>query len=182
MKLAASFVVALAGCAAASSQQAAEVFLIPAVDSSTPPALIPSLARLLLLHRLSPNGRGLSSTDIPPGIDTERAVSILNQFGKATAPLFADEHVDPPSQLVLMLDGMNDKQMKELRKALDATPTFTIADPPASEAHKDLIEMDLRRAGAADGNRCSIQQVLNPLEECWDGKQSAIAKHDIYEV
>jgi hypothetical protein len=181
MKLTAGVIAALVGCAAA-AQQSAEVFIVPATDASSPPAITPSLARLLLLQRLVPSSQGLSLNDIPNGVDSDYAVSLINRFGKATPPLFSDAEASEPSQLVLMLDNMNDEQMKELRKALDMSPSFTIADPPSDKAHRDLMELDFYTAGVADGSRCSIQQVLNPLERCWGGKRSAAAKFSVKEV
>lgn len=181
MKLTAGFIAALAGCVAA-AQQSAQVFIVPASDASSPPALTPSLARLLLLQRLAPSGKGLSLNDIPNGVDAGHAVSLINRFGKATPALFSDDRASEPSQLVLLLDGMDDKEMKGLRKALGMSPSFTIADPPSEKAHRDLMELDFYSAGAANGNKCSIQQLVNPLESCWDGKRSAAAKYSVKEV
>ncbi|KAK2594266.1 hypothetical protein QQS21_008045 [Conoideocrella luteorostrata] len=181
MKLTAGIVAAIAGCATA-AQQSAEVFIVPAIDAASPPAVTPGLARLLFLQRLSSNGRGLNQHDIPNGVDTEKAVSFLNRYGKTTPTLFSDGESSQPSQLILMLDEMSDKHMKELRKGLGMSPSFTIADPPADKAHKDLIELDiLYRTGVADGNKCSVQQVSNPIEDCWDGKASAVAKYSANE-
>lgn len=180
MKLTVGLITALAGCAAA-AQQSAEVFIVPARDASSP-SITPSLARLLLLQQLAPEGRGLSLNDIPNGIDVDHAVSLINRFGKATPPLFSAGESNAPSQLVLMLDSMNDKQMKDLRKALGMKPSFTIADPPADKAHRDLMELDFYRAGVVDGSKCSVQQLANPLEKCWGGKRSAAAKFSVKEV
>ncbi|EFY88726.1 hypothetical protein J3458_002222 [Metarhizium acridum] len=180
MKLTAGLITAFAGYVAA-AQQSAEVFIVPTGDASSPPAITPSLARLLLLQRLAPSGRGLSLHDIPNGVGTEHAVSLINRFGKDIPPLFSDGQATEPSQLVLMLESMDDKQMKGLRKALGMSPSFTIADPPSGKAHRDLMELDFYRAGVADGSKCSIQQVVNPLESCWAGKRSAAAKFSIKE-
>ncbi|KAG6041649.1 hypothetical protein E4U41_003087 [Claviceps citrina] len=182
MKLNAGLIAALAGCAAA-VQQSAEVFIVSKHGASSPPAVTPSLARLLFLQRLASNGRGFAQQDIPSGIDTANAVSFLTRFGKPIPPLFSAGETNEPNQLVLMLDRLSDSHMKELRKILNSSPSFTIADPPADKTHKDLIELDFRHAlGVADGNRCSIQQVANPMEHCWDGKHSAVARYSVNEV
>ncbi|GAO15707.1 uncharacterized protein UV8b_01568 [Ustilaginoidea virens] len=180
MKLSAGLLAVLVGCAAA-SQPHAEVFILPAIDTSSPPAITPSLARLLLLQRLASSGQEPSLQDVPNGVDSENAVSLLNRFGKSIPPLFSGAKTSRPSQLVLMLENMNKEQMGELRKALGMSPALTIADPPADTSHKDLVELDLYRVGALDGNKCSVQQVANPLENCWGGKHSAVARYRISE-
>lgn len=179
MKLNAGLAVALASCAAA-SQQSADVYIVPCADASSPPAVTPSLARLLFLQRLASNGQGYLQHDIPNGIDPENAVSFLNRFGKSTPQLFSAGASNQPSQLVLMLDEMDGSHMKELRKALGVSPSFQIANPPANKAHNDLIELDLlHKSDAADGNKCSIQQIANPTEDCWNGKSAAVAKYSV---
>ncbi|QPG95038.1 hypothetical protein C2857_007533 [Epichloe festucae Fl1] len=179
MKLIAGLIAALAGCATA-AQQSAEVYIVSRGDVSSPPAVTPSLARLLILQRLASNGQGFLQYDIPDGVDTEKAMSFLNRFGKSIPSLFSAGETTLPNQLVLMLDVMSDSHMKELRKALSISPSFTIADPPADRAHKELIELDLiDKLGVADGNKCSIQQIANPMENCWNGKSSVVAKYSM---
>ncbi|KAG5950760.1 hypothetical protein E4U53_004459 [Claviceps sorghi] len=181
MKLNTGLVAALAGCAAA-ARPSAEVYIVPNNDASSPPAVTPGLARLLFLQRLASNGRGLTQHDIPSSVDAANAVSFLDRFGKPTPPLFSAGESNQPSQLVLMLDRMSDSHMEELRKTLGTSPSFTIADPPANEAHKDLMALDfLSRPGVADGNQCSIQQIANPMEGCWNGKSSAVARYSVSE-
>lgn len=182
MKLTAGLIATLAGCAAA-AQPDAEVYLVPAREaSSTTPSLSPSLARLVLLQRLAPIGHGPSLHDVPKGVDTEEAVSVMNRFGKAPPTLFADSSDDEPSQLVMMLEGMTREQIKELGHALERKPEFTIPDPPSSKAHDDLVTLDFHNAGVTNGNNCDMRQVVNPLEECWNGKRSAVAKYNVKKV
>ncbi|PNY28282.1 endoplasmic reticulum membrane protein [Tolypocladium capitatum] len=179
MKLTAGLIAALAGCAAA-APPAAEVYLVPAREaSSTTPSISPGLARLILLQRLAPIGHGPSLDDVPKGVDTHAAVSVMNRFGKPSPPLFVDSSDGEPSQLVIMLDGMTEEQIKELGHALERKPDFMISDPPSSKAHDDLVEIDFHNAGVTNGNNCDVRQVVNPLEECWNGKQSAIAKYNV---
>ncbi|KAG8418616.1 hypothetical protein J3459_012219 [Metarhizium acridum] len=94
MKLTAGLITAFAGYVAA-AQQSAEVFIVPTGDASSPPAITPSLARLLLLQRLAPSGRGLSLHDIPNGVGTEHAVSLINRFGKDIPP--CSQTAKPPN-------------------------------------------------------------------------------------
>ncbi|KAG6115581.1 hypothetical protein E4U13_002638 [Claviceps humidiphila] len=178
MKLNAGLIAVLSGCAVA-AQLSAEVYLVSKHDdASSPPAVTPSLARLLFLQRLASNGRGFVLEDVPSGLNVANAVSFLNQFGKPTPPLFSVGETNRPNQLVLMLDSLSDEHMKKLRKTLGTSPSFTITDPPADSAHKDLIELDfLHKSGVADGNQCSIQQIANPKGDCWNGKSSAVAKY-----
>ncbi|POR31670.1 Putative endoplasmic reticulum membrane protein [Tolypocladium paradoxum] len=179
MKLTAGLIVTLAGCAAA-TQPDAEVYLVPAREaSSTTPSISPSLARLVLLQRLAPIGQGPSLHDVPKGVGTQEAVSVMNRFGKVSPPLFVDCIDGEPSQLVMMLEEMTEKQMKELGHALERKPEFTIFDPPSSKAHDDLVKTDFHNAGVTNGNNCDMRQVVNPLEECWNGKQSAVAKYNV---
>ncbi|KAG5994516.1 hypothetical protein E4U43_003216 [Claviceps pusilla] len=181
MKLNPGLIVALAGCAAA-VQSAAEVYIVPNTDASSPPAVTPGLARLLFLQRLASNGRGFTAQDIPSDIDAANAISFLHRFGKPTPPLFSVGKTNQPNQLVLMLDNMDDSHMQELRKTLSTSPSFTIADPPADFAHKDLMAPDfLFRSGVADGNKCSVQQISNPMEGCWNDKSSAVARYSVNE-
>ncbi|KAG6009133.1 hypothetical protein E4U21_003202 [Claviceps maximensis] len=181
MKLNTGLIAALAGCAAA-VRPSAEVYIVPNNDGSSPPAVTPSLARLLFLQRLASNGRGLNEQDIPGGIDSANAIAFLNRFGKSTPALFSAGDSNQPNQLVLMLNSMSDADMQELRKSLSTSPSFTIAEPPADTAHEDLMALDfLSRTGVADGNKCSIQQIANPMEACWNGKSSAVARYSVKE-
>lgn len=181
MKLTAGLLAAITGCVAA-AHPSAEAYLVPARDTSSPPAITPSLARLLLLQHLSPSGRGLSSNDIPNGVDSETAVSLITRFGKSTPPLFSDGDASEPSQLVLMLENMSEKDMKQLRKALNVRPSFTISDPPSEKAHSELVELDFYNAGVANGNKCTPQQVISKEESCWEGRRSAVAKYSVTKV
>lgn len=184
MKLTAGLLAALAGCAAAAAPPAAEVFLVPTreASSSKTPSMSRSLARLVLLQRLAPTGQGPSVHDIPTNTDVDAAVSAMNTFGKPPPALFANGASEPPSQLVMMLEGMTEEQIQSVGRQFKTKPAFTIADPPSSNAHDELIRIDFSRAGVSNDNRCSVQQVVNPLEECWGGKQAAVAKFDVKKV
>ena len=182
MKLATGLVAALAGCASA-AQQSAEVYMLSSRDTSSksPQSLTPSLARLLLLQRLAPTDKKLSVHDIPNGVEIESVVSLINNYGRETRPLFAGA-ADEPSQLVVMVESLSDKEMKQMRKAINKRSSLTIEDPPADKEHQALLELDFYRAGVADGNKCSLAQVADPKDNCWGGKQSAVAKYNTKDV
>lgn len=182
MKLCAGLLAASCGLAIA-AQPAAQVYLVPAREtSSSPPSLSPGLARLVLLQRLAPSGQGPSLRDATEKTDISEAVSALSRFGKAPPPLFADDSNGQPSQLVMMLDGISEEQIKELGRVLGTGPAFKIPDPPSAEAHDELVKVDLVGTGAIDAGGCGMQQIANPLEGCWEGRRAAFAKLKINEV
>ncbi|KYK57473.1 hypothetical protein DCS_04483 [Drechmeria coniospora] len=178
MKLTVGLVAALAGFSSA-LQPTAQVYIIPAREASAaPPSLSPGLARLVLLQRLAAIGQGPSINDVPNDANTEDAVSAMTRFGKTSPVLFGGENNGEPSQLVMMLDEMTEQQMEDLGRAFDMKPAFTITDPPSSNAHEELVTVDFRIAGITDVNQCSLREIANPLEECWNGKQAAVAKYN----
>ncbi|KAM4058620.1 arsenate reductase [Hirsutella rhossiliensis] len=179
MKLCAGLIAASCGLAVA-AQPAAQVYLVPAREaSSSTPSLSPALARLVLLQRLAPRSQGPSLRDADEQADIAEAVSALNRFGKASPPLFADDDNGEPSQLVMMLDGMSEEQIKDLGRALGTRPAFTIPEPPSAKAHDELVKVDLVGTGATNAGDCDMQQVANPLEGCWKGRRAAFAKFDV---
>ncbi|PHH67319.1 hypothetical protein CDD81_82 [Ophiocordyceps australis] len=181
MKLCAGLSAAFAGLVAAA--QNADVYIVPAPDVSTsasaPTRLSPSMARLVLLQRLSPGGRGPYISDFPKDTDLEQIVSIVSRFGKAPPPLFARSGTHDSSQLVVMLEEMSVAQMDEAARAFKTQPTFSIPNPPGGQAHDDLIKTDLRSLGVVNGNECSMAQAFNPLDECWSGKQAAVVRYKV---
>lgn len=183
MKLNLGLAAALAGFAAA-AQQAAEVYIISngAPESTSTPSISPSLARLILLQRLAPAGKGPSTADIPDGADAESVVDLMNQFGKEPLSLFGEGEPVSPRQLVVMLEGLTDEQIKEMGKALDTKPAFTIADPPSSSAHDKLVKGDFYNAGVAKEHKCLVGEVTNPFaDHCWSG-MSTVAKYNVQKV
>lgn len=181
MKLTIGLSVALASFVAA-AQQAAEVYILPTTQSASTTNVTPSLARLILLQRLASNGKGLSSHEIPDTVAPEDAVALINKYGKAPEKLFSNEQDVSPSQLVIMLEGMTEEQMKELGIAIEAQPAFTIANPPSSDAHDNLIKNDFYNVGVTNEHGCLLDQITNPFEEaCWSGK-STVAKYDVSKV
>jgi hypothetical protein len=182
MKLTLGLVAALAGCAAA-AQQAAEVYILPgASQSSTVPSVSRSLARLILLQRLAPAGKGPSTAEIPNGSDAENVVSLISKFGKEPVPLFGQGETLAPSQLVVMLEGLHDDQIKTLGRSFKSGPSFTISDPPSAHANEKLISNDVYNVGVTNDHKCSIKKLSNPFDKnCWSGK-SAVAKYNVQKV
>ncbi|KAI9172169.1 endoplasmic reticulum membrane protein [Paramyrothecium foliicola] len=176
MKLSAGITAALVGCAAA-AQQAAQVYMLPSPKTTSSPAISRSVARLILLQRLAPAGKGPSIKDLPNDADAEEVVALLNDYATTGSSLFSDSE-SSPSQLVVMLEGMTEEQIKEAGDAFDA-PAFTVSDPPSASAHDKLFKLDFYNAGATKEHKCSLSQVANPTEEqCWSGK-AAVARYDI---
>lgn len=184
MKLTVGLAAALAGYAAA-AQQAATVYQLstqPSTSSKTTPSLSPSLARLVLLQRLSSLRNSPSSKDFPNGVGSDEVVSTLRQFGKTVTPLFGEESKQEPSQLVLMLEDMTPKQIKEMGKAMKIQPAYTIPTPPSASAHGDLVKFDFYNVGVTNEHQCTVDEVVNPLEEkCWSDK-STVAKYSVKKV
>lgn len=181
MKLSLGLLTSIYGFAAA-AQQAAEVYILPSSESPLTTPVSPSLARLILLQRLSPNGKGLSSNDIPEDQNVDEVLRFINKYGKTNPSLFTQDATAAPSQLVVMLEGMTDKQIKDMGAAFEMQPTFSIADPPSSKAHDNFLNDDIYEAGVSKEHSCSIEQVVNPFEkECWNGK-SAVAKFNVQKV
>lgn len=167
---------------AAAAQQAAEVYILPTSQSVSTTSITPSLARLILLQRLASNGKGPSSRDIPDTVALEDVVALMNKYGKATEELFSEDQYASPSQLVVMLEGMTEDQMKEFSVAIDSQPAFTIANPPSSGAHENLVKNDFYNIGVSNEHGCSLDQITNPFEKaCWSGK-ATVAKYDVSKV
>lgn len=182
MKLNIGLAAALAGCVAA-AQQSADVFILPAAAdaSSSTPSVTPSIARLLLLQRLAPAGKGPSVNDIPEDADLDEVLSVLNQFGpKPVSPL--DQASASSSQLLLMLEGLTEEQIKDVTKDLKSGPAFTISNPPSSSAHEKLVRNDFYNVGVTTEHKCSVIEVSNPFEErCWSGR-STVARYNVQKV
>lgn len=182
MKLTVGLAAVLAGYAAA-AQQAAEVYIFPKdTDSVSAPSISPSLARLILLQRLAPAGKGPSVADIPDGTDVDSVVELMNKYGGETASLFGEGQAASPSQLVIMLEGLTNEQIKEIGSGFETKPAFTIADPPSAKAHDKLVKNDFYNAGITNEHKCSVKEVTNPFEErCWSGR-STVARYNVKQV
>lgn len=181
MKLFSGVAVALAGCLAA-AQQAAPVYIIPDPEASSSPSISQSLARLILLQRLSPLGSGPPTHEIPSDSDFDEAVSVLIQFGKASPSLLGNADVTAPRQLVVVLEGLSADQIKDLGHGFAMMPAFTIKNPPSSSANKRFFQHEVYEPRLAQEHACSLSAMANPLDDaCWSGK-SAVAEYNVQEV
>lgn len=110
-------------------------------------------------------------------------ISHLNAFSKAPSPLFAEPEPSQPSQLVIILQGIDSGSGKELKKALAGyKPAFVVADPPSYEANDRLI-LDFNAIGVPQQpGACTIESAVNPFEHvCWE-TSSSIARFDLTKV
>ncbi|TQN71453.1 putative endoplasmic reticulum membrane protein [Colletotrichum shisoi] len=181
MKLSVGLATALAGVATALSyDQPADVYLLQSKQpsSSEIPSLPRQIARLILLQRLSPEGHH-ASWDLPTSISNEKAVTYLNEFGKAPQSLFADAASTNPSQLVVLLEGITSDDSKSLQKSLAGSgPSFRVGDAPSAAANDLLLANDFPSVGVATKN-CAFDKAINPFaEQCWSGK-SSVVRYDV---
>ncbi|KAF3764312.1 hypothetical protein M406DRAFT_291360 [Cryphonectria parasitica EP155] len=175
-------VAGLAGLAGAAASEPAEVYILsksnPSASSSNPQ--IPRhVARDIVISRV---GGQTDLGALPESITTDDALSYISQYGRPPKPLFGDAASSSaggvvPSQLVIMLEGIDENNAKNLRKALKSQgskPAFTIADPPSAKANKDLVDIELSSVSGS----CDITAVINPYDSCWDGL-SLVVKYDV---
>ncbi|RFU77625.1 hypothetical protein TARUN_4618 [Trichoderma arundinaceum] len=176
MKLTLGIAAALASCAAA-AQPAADVYILPNRESSSPPSVSRSVARLITQQRLA-FGRDASVNEIPDDADVGNVISLINSFGKTIPSLF-DEPADEPSQLVIVLEGLTEQQIKDTRGELGMQPAFTISDPPPDEAMSWISGLDLSTYKGVNKRKCSFDDITNPFDErCW-ADTSLCAVYDV---
>ncbi|KAF4592402.1 arsenate reductase [Ophiocordyceps camponoti-floridani] len=182
MKLTAGLLAASCGFFA-TAQSVAKVYILSARETSpTSPSLSPALARLVLLQRLGAINHEPALRDYTESAAIQDAVSALNSFGKETSPLVRGEDGGKPSQLVVMLEGVTADQMDVLGRALGSRPAFEISATSSSKARDEMVRVDFQATGANDVGHCNLRQITNPLEDCWNGQQSAFAKFNAREV
>ncbi|OHX00115.1 arsenate reductase [Colletotrichum incanum] len=184
MKLSVGLATALAGVATAlSSDQPADVYLLQSKQPSKSdiPSLPRQIARLILLQRLSPEGQH-ASWDLSESISNEKAVTYLNEFGKAPQGLFSNAASTNPSQLVVMLEGITSDDAKSLQKSLAGSgPSFRVEDAPSTSANDLLLAKDFPSVGVTAKN-CAFDKAINPFaEHCWSGK-SSVVRYDVKKV
>jgi hypothetical protein len=180
MKLTLGLAAAFAGCVAA-SQPTADVYILPNRDSTTPPSVSSNVARLIALQRLS-SSRSVSVNEIPEDADIEEVTSLLNEFGKPVPSIF-DEAADEPNQLIIAVTGLTEEQIRDTREKLNVQPAFTIPDVTSADSLEWVTEFDPSDYhGSAKAQKCSFDEIINPLEErCWAGK-ALFAEYDIQKV
>jgi hypothetical protein len=169
MKLSTSLLVpAFIGAASAASN--ADVYIFQREESpiTSNPTLTPEQARLVLAQRLgSSQYHDLSSA-------SETTLSYINSFGGAQEPLFGDVPEDKAVELVLIVEGVNEKNAGPLLDAwASIKPSFSISNPPSMKENKQLVE-DLNRQSGQTGE-CQLEDAINPFDvKCWDGKSKVI--------
>ncbi|KAF7550118.1 hypothetical protein G7046_g8122 [Stylonectria norvegica] len=178
MKLTIGLSAALASFVAA-APQAAEVYMLPAPQSALTTVVSPSIARLILLQRIAPIGQGPAFRDVPDDANPDDVVDLMNRFGKAPTPLFPGKDDASPKQLLVMLEGMTEKDIKTMGDGFKLEPALLVKDPPSTSAHEKLVKNDFYNAGITNEHKCSLDENLDPFEEkCWSGKANVV-KYDI---
>lgn len=180
MKVTLGFAAAFVGCVAASKPNA-DVYILPNRESSSPPSVSSNVARLIALQRFS-SGRSISVNEIPKDADVENVASLLNEFGKPIPSIF-DEAADEPNQLIIAIKGMTEEQIRDTREKLNVQPAFTIPDVPSVDPLQWITDFNpADYHGAANPQKCSFDEIINPLDErCWTGR-TMFAEFDIQKV
>lgn len=180
MKLTLGFAAAFAGCVAA-SQPTADVYILPNRESTSPPSVSSNVARLIALQRFS-SSRSVSVNDIPEDADIEKVASLLNEFGKPIPSMF-DEATDEPNQLLIAITGLTEEQIRDAREKLNVQPAFTIPDVPSTDPLQWITDFNpADYHGAAKAQKCSFDEIINPLEErCWTGR-ALFAEYNVQKV
>lgn len=181
MKLTLGLLAAFAGCSAAAAQPAGQVFTFPTRGPSTAPALGRGAAHLVFLQRMASSTSEPSIHDIPTEIDADTAVNLINTYGREIPSLF-DEKKEGPRRLLVMLEGMTQKQMQTMERAIKAKPAFSITDPPSTSANDELFEDDFYSVKASPKETCKLGDILNQKRaECWNGRVAAV-KYNVESV
>jgi hypothetical protein len=181
MKLTIGLSVALASFAAAAQQaaeQAARVYILRGSHPVEPTtSLTPSEARLILQQRLAPEGDGPSFRDIPASADKERIVSLINKYGKASAPLFTKEQNATPQQLVVVVEGMPTFEYESFFGWIFHTePDFTV-----SKSQEKIGQNNFYDLAIAKKHGCPLSKVVSKEGSCWN-EQSTVAIYDRSQV
>ncbi|TDZ32948.1 putative endoplasmic reticulum membrane protein [Colletotrichum spinosum] len=182
MKLFLGLATALVGVAPVlASDQPADVYLLQSRQSSSSPE-IPTLprqiARLILLQRMSPDGKH-GTWDLPEYVTDDKAVEYLNEYGLAPHGLFANAASTNPSQLIIMLEGIAADDAKTLQKSFGGEgSSFRVGDAPSAAANDLLLANDFQNLGVLLKG-CQFDSIINPFaEQCWSGK-SSVARYDV---
>ncbi|KAJ2895031.1 arsenate reductase [Zalerion maritima] len=171
--------------AAVAAAPAAEVFIFdPAVQTQQNTDATPEVSRevacLVFAHRLrdapDESGPALPETVAADELDTQ-----IDVYGKPRQSLFSPQRAERAPQLVVLVEGATDENMKDVSTRLDGigmAPAFTVPEPPSAEANHDLVANDLA-AFTVDGSRsCTLDVAVNYGDQrCWNG-DALIVKYD----
>lgn len=170
-----SVAVVAAACSLAAAQSKADVYMLqsgPVPQHDTPPQLQRQLARLILQQRLGVDDFFSSANELASLSSSDEAVSNLNTYGRPEAALFSERHAAEPSQLLVILEGLEPGQVMEVMP--DQDKAFVIDNVPSSAATRNLIESEFGLAGV-EANACPFERAINPLDkDCWSGSSSII--------
>ncbi|KAI0391290.1 hypothetical protein F5Y17DRAFT_17339 [Xylariaceae sp. FL0594] len=170
MKLNSFLLPALAGVATAESTTPshAETYMLrhgkqSTTTASEPPSIPDSLARSILLQRLSSPEHPSALCEIAASLAEDEAISYVNAFGKPPRPLFASSDSsadDEPKQLVVAFSGITSKNVKQLKAAIPGVPaTFTAPG--------------LGRLPVEPTSNCAFGPAVDPkgkeAQKCWGG-------------
>ncbi|ROV99757.1 hypothetical protein VSDG_03030 [Cytospora chrysosperma] len=169
----------LAGSAVGATHDPAEVYILTSNPSDyrsngSPKDQLPrQLARDILFQRLMVDNR-LSSD-----IVGEKTLEYISKYGSTTKPLFGAEGI-APSQLVVLLEGVTEDNVKPLKEAIyeegHSEPAFRILDAPSAKANKHLVDVEFAATGTSGS--CDAAAAVNPYGSCWSGMSLAV-KYDV---
>lgn len=181
MRLSIAVAASLCGFAAAHPKADAYIFRSgsPSQHDSPAPQLPRQLARLILQQRLGVDKHFSSLNELSSLDNTDEAVSYINTLGRSEAPLFSESSSESPSQLLIILEGLEDGGIDDILPGVKKT--FTIDEAPNSAATRKLIDGDFAPVGVRESS-CEFGRAINPLDEnCWSG-QSSIIRYDVKKV
>ncbi|ROW11880.1 hypothetical protein VPNG_04980 [Cytospora leucostoma] len=171
----------LAGLSVGATPEPAEVYILSSTpyrysSSSSQPALqLPrQLVRDILFQRVT-DGSHLSSV-----VDDDKVLSHISQYGGTPKPLFGEEFENvAPSQLVVLLEGVTEKNAKSLKDQIQQKGhdiAFEISDAPSRKANQHLVDIEFAAMGVSGS--CDIAAAVNPYDSCWNG-MSLVVKYDV---
>jgi hypothetical protein len=170
MKLSTSLLVP-AFIGAASAGFNADVYIFQGEESlqtSKPPTLTPEQARLVLAQRIGSSQYHDLSTS------SESTLAFINSFGGTQESLFEDAPTDKAAELVLIVEGVDEKITDSLLKLWTSVkPAFSISNPPSMRENKQLVK-DLNNQSGQTKD-CQLEEAINPFDvNCWDAKSKVI--------
>lgn len=181
MRLSIAVTASICGLAAAHSNADGYLFRsgAPTHHQDSTPKLPRQLARLILQQRLGVDKHFSSLKELSSLPDIDEAISYINTLGRSEAPLFSENGKDSPSQLLIIIEGLEDGDMNDIAPTVNKA--FAINDAPNSAAIRKLIEGEFGATGVRESS-CEFGRAINPLDEnCWSG-QSSIIRYDAKKV
>lgn len=174
----------LAGLSVGATPEPAEVYILSSTpyryssSSSHPTLQLPrQLVRDILFQRVT-DGSHLSSV-----VDDDKVLSHISKYGGTPKPLFGEESENvAPSQLVVLLEGITEKNAKLLKDQIQQKGhdiAFEISDAPSRKANQHLVDIEFAAMGVSGS--CDVAAAVNPYDSCWNG-MSLVVKYDVNKV